>query len=1608
MAASRLLRSQTKTTLTNTHNEKVFVGRRTGQVFRVKASKNPDGFDNIDDYFTDSEALEDYEEPENVPPNPCDEMPSAGNKSQIQKGQYIGRRTGALITINARVNKDGFANVDDFFSESVISSGGSSFSVKGKHRNTLSSLETPSQEDENLDAAENNAPSQADEVTPLAQTQAESPNLTGTAVKSGAAKEPTPQVHGSKRRLFGSTDTPSNELSNQQTLSENSKFLEDTGIKDEGNGPQSNDKGNAAFNVTEVTQHKKDSTSYVDVTDVTQCRSEDDTTDIDVTEVTQQHSKDKTVDIDVAEVVENPSEEDVDVEIDATHHDASHCENDFATQPGGEDVKVGETIDIDVLEVSQNSDQESDIIDVDVAETLPIAGSAMASSKTSTYPVEDESDADDEIVIAKDEEYEIEMAAAKIKGKGRKSKQSVTFTESSKDVSAFDVEESTFVSLGSTKNKSKSVTLGDTPDAGSFMIDESIVLEGTRHKDMSTDFESSHNTKVEKSQLEGGKKGRKSGIKKSKSEVNESNTSRKSIRGNKSQNVSAVSETDTTEPETRTRRSTRNNKFKDETVLSDKAGKVTRKSTRGTKADNDRVVSDTDSQQAKRPTRNNKNTKDDTTVPDIDKQETRSSRRTKGHNDTVDSDTNTQQKRKSTRNTKVDNRAEVSDNSALNSTTGAAIGKGRKSQSGRSHGRRVEEDIEDEEFVQGHETDIDDVATSEMSNTTSQIPIDNKEGKKRNKSTTPLNQSRKSKTNQSRYGSDNDETTAGRSAREDAKGRRSHNQAPSEKDADDSVVEDGNPNSISTTAVDHGVENKSGNVENYSSKDKVKEKSMNHTRSRRSKGLTLSHVEENDGTNPLASEDCQREEALIGEEEGEPYNSTLGTAAKLPFSVVPSIDDKDVSVAQGGRLDKSKITVMGQDTIEAENTLNEKTKKSAKATKKKTGANFRASLRNGSSYGDAVDFEIMLPDQGYADTLDPDADQESPDAASSSNTTQNKSKTRKAQSDKVFGQSSTDEDVSSSTSKEDKSVLKRGRQSSKGTTDAGGSGGSSQEDTETDVSNVNGNGRKRKTRKRRNFVVPKALRPKRKQRHDSSKANSASESEREDKKDKSSIGVSDKASTVNEDPEGAGKSHSSESEAESKRSSKTRPKKSLAESERDPRNRQNKSLAGKEAVSSTPVGKENEGRKTQKSKRDASAVYSPFFTDEPAAEMDLPAQVGVPDEDEEVMSHSSEGHSVASPSSILTPALAIPPTPAVRKSILKNSIPGSAPLDSKKRRVSIVERQTSKITRAEDSRIPSATNGRRSSAVSFAATPSFHLSPGGISTEEESLNLNGLSFVTAGSNTFLLEDNTFTPGMSSTRLSLPSSSGSSCGGDSRLDTDLSLSGEVTISSAKRKQLLQEAEEGLRRSKRTKVQPLKYWKNERIRYERRQSGWYVDGIERQPTPKVPKRKKSAKGRRPKPKTSGANVRSKSMDESSMEVVPEGMVEEVDPMVTVVNPETGEEVVMELLHTPAMLNFVNPARQPATPDDPIVIDKYMSHNVFGAGQLELRGMAEKTKQSVRGDTMVFFLMKGAVEVTIHQTSAVLSSGSTFFVPQGHSYSIKNLRDSDAKLWFVQVKG
>ncbi|XP_033095651.1 uncharacterized protein LOC117100176 isoform X2 [Anneissia japonica] len=211
------------------------------------------------------------------------------------------------------------------------------------------------------------------------------------------------------------------------------------------------------------------------------------------------------------------------------------------------------------------------------------------------------------------------------------------------------------------------------------------------------------------------------------------------------------------------------------------------------------------------------------------------------------------------------------------------------------------------------------------------------------------------------------------------------------------------------------------------------------------------------------------------------------------------------------------------------------------------------------------------------------------------------------------------------------------------------------------------------------------------------------------------------------------------------------------------------------------------------------------------------------------------------------------------------------------------------------------------------------------------------------------------------------------------------------------------EDGVRRTKRHRVKPLEYWRNERPIYERRKSGGFsLSGIQSPtiPTPSPPSVKPRRK-RKVIPKT--PHNLSVHTDLSDVE-----LEEKVNPTVTVINPSNDEEVEIDAIVTGEMNQFYGPNGKPSKKTDNISICKSLYQKSFSAGELIIRPLQEKGLQFVRNDTVVFRVLRGKVAVQIHETVSVLESGAMFFIPKGNVYNIKNLRKDEAKLVFIQVKG
>ncbi|XP_070251837.1 centromere protein C isoform X2 [Myotis yumanensis] len=206
---------------------------------------------------------------------------------------------------------------------------------------------------------------------------------------------------------------------------------------------------------------------------------------------------------------------------------------------------------------------------------------------------------------------------------------------------------------------------------------------------------------------------------------------------------------------------------------------------------------------------------------------------------------------------------------------------------------------------------------------------------------------------------------------------------------------------------------------------------------------------------------------------------------------------------------------------------------------------------------------------------------------------------------------------------------------------------------------------------------------------------------------------------------------------------------------------------------------------------------------------------------------------------------------------------------------------------------------------------------------------------------------------------------------------------------------------LRRTKRIRLKPLEYWRGERVDYQERKSGGFVIGGILSPETVSSKRK--AKGDMKKAKQIVNRKRiCLDNDERKKELVIDLNIPLGDPLqpTWVRDPETRKIILMELLRPRDTYTF-------SVEQDELKVYKTLDTPLFSTGKLILGPHQEKGKQHVGWDTLVFYVNFGDLLCTLHETSYVITTGDSFYVPSGNYYNIKNLLNEDSVLLFTQIK-
>lgn len=210
----------------------------------------------------------------------------------------------------------------------------------------------------------------------------------------------------------------------------------------------------------------------------------------------------------------------------------------------------------------------------------------------------------------------------------------------------------------------------------------------------------------------------------------------------------------------------------------------------------------------------------------------------------------------------------------------------------------------------------------------------------------------------------------------------------------------------------------------------------------------------------------------------------------------------------------------------------------------------------------------------------------------------------------------------------------------------------------------------------------------------------------------------------------------------------------------------------------------------------------------------------------------------------------------------------------------------------------------------------------------------------------------------------------------------------------------EHEDGHRRSARMKVTPTQFWKGERVVVQ--------DGEVRKVKPETPAEERAPKRRRQhtsKPSRIPATVQEDDSEGTFKEDRTLKAVEAQNVIDWTTDPDDElQEAAYTVGKTPLMMTWRDVKDQ-----DALRLCKCfsLSGSTWASGMLEISSGGSKPPQNTKNNFLVFVVLSGTLEVTIHETTSRMGRGSQFFVPPRNSYALRNTSNVLSKLSYTQVK-
>ncbi|CAG8642246.1 15979_t:CDS:10 [Acaulospora morrowiae] len=191
---------------------------------------------------------------------------------------------------------------------------------------------------------------------------------------------------------------------------------------------------------------------------------------------------------------------------------------------------------------------------------------------------------------------------------------------------------------------------------------------------------------------------------------------------------------------------------------------------------------------------------------------------------------------------------------------------------------------------------------------------------------------------------------------------------------------------------------------------------------------------------------------------------------------------------------------------------------------------------------------------------------------------------------------------------------------------------------------------------------------------------------------------------------------------------------------------------------------------------------------------------------------------------------------------------------------------------------------------------------------------------------------------------------------------------------------------VRRSKRQRIKPVEFWRNERVVYR-------SDKTEVIRIPLVEEElndDSDSEASNSKKRKRGNTKKTKRTDDATKF--------EGDVQVWGENEVVSKQLVYNL----------NMLRPKTVDNNKYKLQKtFHEENFFSSGYVVIPKGCEKPKKSSGDSALVFVVIKGPVIFTISEQSFTVRDSGQFFVPRGNDYSIKNSSRYEARLFFVQGK-